>query len=59
MLTVAVIGIITAAAGRIMGDVGRYGYWLVALVFILAVAAFLNALNDIYNTLPMADGSVA
>ena len=29
---------------------------MMVLVFILAVAAFLNALNDIYNTLPMAEG---
>lgn len=34
LVTIAVIGTITAAAGRIMGDVGRYGSYFVALIFI-------------------------
>jgi cytochrome c-type biogenesis protein len=33
LLTIAVIGILTAAAGRMMGDVGRYGNYFVALIF--------------------------
>lgn len=33
LITIAVIGIITAAAGRMMGDVGRYGNYFVALIF--------------------------
>lgn len=33
LLTIAIIGIITGAAGRIMGDVGRYGNYIVALIF--------------------------
>jgi cytochrome c-type biogenesis protein len=33
LLTIAAIGLITAMAGRIMGDVGRWGNYLVALVF--------------------------
>jgi cytochrome c-type biogenesis protein len=33
LLTIAAIGVVTAAAGRMMGDVGRYGNYLVALVF--------------------------
>lgn len=33
LVTIAAIGAITAAAGRIMGDVGRYGNWFVAAVF--------------------------
>ena len=35
LLTIAVIGAITAAAGRMLGDVGRSGNYLVALVFLL------------------------
>ena len=35
LLTIAVIGIITAAAGRIMGDVGRCGNYFVAVVFFI------------------------
>jgi cytochrome c-type biogenesis protein len=33
LLTIAAIGAVTAAAGRMMGDVGRYGNFLVAAVF--------------------------
>ncbi len=33
LLTIALIGVITAAAGRMMGDVGRYGNWFVAVIF--------------------------
>ena len=33
LITVAAIGAITAAAGRMMGDVGRYGNYFVALIF--------------------------
>lgn len=33
LITIAVIGAFTAAAGRMMGDVGRYGNYFVALVF--------------------------
>jgi cytochrome c-type biogenesis protein len=35
MVSIAVIGIITALAGRMMGDVGRYGNYFVAGVFFL------------------------
>jgi cytochrome c-type biogenesis protein len=35
LVTIAVIGAITAAAGRMMGDVGRYGSYFVAFVFLL------------------------
>jgi cytochrome c-type biogenesis protein len=33
LFTIAVIGLITAALGRIMGDVGAYGKYLVAIIF--------------------------
>jgi cytochrome c-type biogenesis protein len=33
LITIAVIGVLTAAAGRMMGDVGRYGNYFVALIF--------------------------
>lgn len=33
LITIAAIGVITAAAGRMMGDVGRYGSYFVALIF--------------------------
>jgi cytochrome c-type biogenesis protein len=34
-LTIAAIGFVTAAAGRMMGDVGRYGNYFVAVIFFL------------------------
>jgi len=33
LVTIAAIGAVTAAAGRMMGDVGRYGNYFVALIF--------------------------
>jgi cytochrome c-type biogenesis protein len=35
LLTIAAIGALTAAAGRMMGDVGRWGNYIVAAVFFL------------------------
>ena len=33
LMTIALIGVITALAGRMMGDVGRYGNYFVAAIF--------------------------
>lgn len=33
LVTIAAIGVLTAAVGRMMGDVGRYGNYFVALIF--------------------------
>ena len=33
LITIGAIGAITAAAGRMMGDVGRYGNYFVAAIF--------------------------
>jgi len=35
LITIAAIGAVTAAAGRMLGDVGRYGNYFVALIFFL------------------------
>jgi cytochrome c-type biogenesis protein len=35
LATIAIIGAVTAAAGRMMGDVGRYGNYIVAVLFFL------------------------
>jgi cytochrome c-type biogenesis protein len=35
LVSIALIGVVTAAAGRMMGDVGKYGNYLVAVVFFL------------------------
>jgi cytochrome c-type biogenesis protein len=33
LVTIALIGVLTAAAGRIMGDIGGYGNYIVAVIF--------------------------
>ncbi len=40
LVTVAAVGVITAAAGRMLGDVGRYGNYIMAAVFVV-VGLFL------------------
>ncbi|MCX5642451.1 MAG: cytochrome C biogenesis protein [Candidatus Omnitrophica bacterium] len=35
LLTIALVGIITAAAGRMLGDVGRFGNYFVAAIFFI------------------------
>src|SRR5512139_2739898 len=35
LVTIAAIGAVTAAAGRMMGDVGRYGNYFVAAIFLV------------------------
>lgn len=35
MISIGAIGLITALAGRMMGDIGRYGNYLVAIIFFL------------------------
>jgi len=35
LITIGAIGVITAAAGRMLGDVGKYGNYFVALIFFL------------------------
>jgi cytochrome c-type biogenesis protein len=44
LITIAAIGAITAAAGRMMGDVGRYGNYFVAIIFFLVGLYLLDVL---------------
>jgi cytochrome c-type biogenesis protein len=44
LITIGVIGVITAAAGRMLGDVGPYGNYLVALVFFLVGLHLLDVI---------------
>jgi cytochrome c-type biogenesis protein len=44
LITIAVIGAITAAAGRMMGDVGRYGNYFVATIFFLVGLHLLDVI---------------
>ena len=44
LLSIGLIGAVTAAAGRMMGDVGRYGNYLVAVVFFLVGLHLLDVI---------------
>ncbi|VGO22861.1 cytochrome c biogenesis CcdA family protein [Pontiella sulfatireligans] len=44
LLTIALIGVITATAGRMMGDVGRYGNYFVAVIFFVVGLHLLGVL---------------
>ena len=45
LVTIAVIGVITAAAGRMLGDVGRYGNYFVAVIFFVVGLYLLDAIR--------------
>jgi cytochrome c-type biogenesis protein len=44
LVTIALLGAVTAALGRIMGDLGRYGDYIVAAIFFLVGLHLLGAL---------------
>ena len=44
LITIAAIGAITAAAGRMMGDVGQWGNYLVALIFLVVGLHLLDVI---------------
>ena len=44
LITIAAIGVITAAAGRMMGDVGRYGNYIVAVIFFVVGLHLLDVI---------------
>src|SRR5450759_1288267 len=45
LITIVVIGAITAAAGRMMGDVGRYGNYFVAVIFFVVGLYLLDVIR--------------
>ena len=55
LVTIAAIGAVTAAAGRLMGDVGAYGNVFVAVIFIVVGMAFLDIV-PLSWTAPRAEG---
>ncbi|MHC4266078.1 MAG: cytochrome c biogenesis CcdA family protein, partial [Planctomycetota bacterium] len=50
LITIAVIGGITAAAGRMMGDVGKYGNYFVALIFFLVGLHLLDVITTPWSS---------
>lgn len=49
MITIALIGIITASLGRLMGDIGSVGNYLVAGIFFLVGLYLLDIINIDWN----------
>jgi len=45
LITIGVIGVITAAAGRMMGDVGRWGNYAVAVIFFVVGLYLLDVIR--------------
>lgn len=45
LLTIAVVGGLTAAAGRMMGDIGRYGNYAIALIFFVFGLSLLGVIS--------------
>ena len=45
LVTIGVIGVITAVAGRMLGDVGRYGNYFVAAIFFVVGLYLLDAIR--------------
>lgn len=50
LITIALIGIITASAGRLMGDVGQTGNYLVAGIFFLVGLYLLDIIRFDWNS---------
>jgi len=44
LITIAAIGVLTAAAGRMLGDVGRYGNYFVAVIFFVVGLILLDVI---------------
>ena len=45
LITIAIIGLVTAALGRIMGDVGTYGKYAVAMVFFIVGLSLMDVIR--------------
>lgn len=50
LITIALIGVITASLGRMMGDVGVYGNYFVAAIFFLVGLYMLDIIKLDWNT---------
>jgi len=50
LITIALVGVITAMAGRMMGDIGAWGNWIVAAVFILVGLYLWDVLPSPWST---------
>ncbi len=51
LITIAAIGIITASLGRLMGDIGVYGNYLVAIIFFIVGLYLLDIIKIDWNSI--------
>jgi len=51
LITIALIGVITASMGRLMGDVGAWGNWLVAALFVVVGLYLMDIIRWDWNCL--------
>ncbi len=49
LITIGAIGAVTAAAGRMMGDVGKYGNYFVAVIFFVVGLHLLGVIPSPFN----------
>jgi cytochrome c-type biogenesis protein len=49
LITIGAIGVVTAAAGRMMGDVGKYGNYFVALIFFVVGLHLLDVIPNPFS----------
>jgi len=54
LITIAGIGLVTASMGRLMGDVGSWGNWLVAAVFIVVGLYLMDVIRLDWNGINLA-----
>ncbi len=50
LFTIAIIGIITASAGRMMGDVGQYGNYIIAIIFFIVGLQLLGVIPALWKS---------
>jgi cytochrome c-type biogenesis protein len=55
LLTIALIGVITASMGRMLGDIGNWGAYLLTLVFILMGLYLMDVIRWNWNGLSISD----
>ncbi|MFA8342866.1 MAG: cytochrome c biogenesis CcdA family protein [Rhodothermaceae bacterium] len=53
LITIALIGIVTAYLGRLMGDVGSFGNYIVAAIFFVVGLYLLDIINLNWNSLKL------
>lgn len=56
LITIALVGVVTASLGRLIGDVGIWGNILVAIIFIVMGLYLLDVISLNWSSLPLSSG---